>query len=148
TMRAAGFSVLLVQDSSGRILSSGHFRNDYDRVVPAVPRTIASSAIHAAVLDARSADAPVRALAASAAFSVRGARYTVTGGASFDSTPVAALSAGPTVTAMLITGDAALPEGGLATITFPYLDEASSAGASSARIVLVPDTGPTLALKA
>jgi signal transduction histidine kinase len=139
-MRLTGFAVLQVQDSSGRILSSGQFRNDYDRVAPIVPR--------AAVLDARSPSAPVRALVTTATFTVRGARYTVTGGATFDSARVAALSAEPAVAALLVTTSAPAPEGAITTATLPYVDEASTPAADSARIVLVPDTGPTRALKA
>ena len=36
-MRAGGLDLLRVHDSAGRILSSGHFRNEYDRVAPLLP---------------------------------------------------------------------------------------------------------------
>ena len=36
-MRAAGLDMLQIQDGSGRILSSGHFRNAFDRVEPELP---------------------------------------------------------------------------------------------------------------
>src|SRR5262245_14296617 len=32
TMPVAGLSMLQIQDASGRVVSSGHFRNNYDRV--------------------------------------------------------------------------------------------------------------------
>jgi signal transduction histidine kinase len=147
-MRLGGFEVLQVQDSSGRILSSGQFRNDFDRTAPAVARAVASSSAHAAVVDARSPEAAVRALVTSASFTVRGARYTVTGGASFDSARVAALGVEPTVATLLVTKDAPAPDGAITSVTLPYVDEASTTGADSARIVLLPDTGPTRALKA
>jgi signal transduction histidine kinase len=147
-MRLTGFAVLQVQDSSGRILSSGQFRNDYDRVAPAAPRAVASSAAHAAVVDARSPSAPVRALVTSATFTVRGALYTVTGGASFDSARAAALAAEPSVAVLLVTASTPAPDGAIAAVTLPYVDEASGASADTARIVLLPDTGPTRALKA
>ena len=147
-MRASGFTVLMLQDSSGRILSSGQFRNDFDRAAPAILRATTSSALHGAVLNARSGDVPLRALVTSATFVVRGASYTVTGGTSFDSARVAALSGEPTVTALLITGDAPVPEGAAVIVSLPYLDEWSASGVDSARIALLPDTGPTRALKA
>ncbi len=139
-MRLTGFAVLQVQDSSGRILSSGQFRNDYDRVAPTVPR--------AAVLDARTASAPVRALVTTVAFTVRGQSYAVTGGANFDSARVAVLSGEPTVAALLVTDSAPLPKGAIATATLPYVNEASTGQPEQARIVLVPDNGPTRALEA
>ena len=36
-MRLAGLDFLQVQDGDGRIVSSGHFRNEYDRLGAAVP---------------------------------------------------------------------------------------------------------------
>jgi signal transduction histidine kinase len=140
TMRLTGYAVLQVQDSSGRILSSGQFRNDFDRPEPMIARE--------AVLDARTPTAPVRALVTTATFTVRGARYTVTGGVAFDSTRVAALSAEPAVAALLVTPDAPGPDGVTASATLPYVNEAASAGADSAFIVLLADNGPTRALKA
>jgi len=35
--RLAGLSLLQIQDETGRIVSSGHFRNEYDRSDPALP---------------------------------------------------------------------------------------------------------------
>ena len=39
-MRLSGLSLLEIQDSAGRVLSSGHFRNAYDRMEPALPRVL------------------------------------------------------------------------------------------------------------
>jgi hypothetical protein len=39
-MRLSGLSLLQLQDSAGRILSSGHFRNEYDRLRPELPGTL------------------------------------------------------------------------------------------------------------
>src|SRR3954466_15100754 len=36
-MRVAGLDFLQIQDDDGRIVSSGHFRNEFDRVGPALP---------------------------------------------------------------------------------------------------------------
>src|SRR5258708_38137723 len=36
-MRLAGLDFLEIQDDDGRVVSSGHFRNEYDRLGPAVP---------------------------------------------------------------------------------------------------------------
>lgn len=145
SMRLSGFAALYVQDSMGRILSSGQFRNDYDRVAPEIPRAAASA--RGAVVDARTPSATVRALVTLAAFTVRGGRYTITGGTAFDSARVADLSAEPMVAVLLVTGDSAAPGGASTAFALPYVDETSSNDSGAARIVLLPDAGPTRRLE-
>ncbi|HKH82461.1 MAG TPA: hypothetical protein VKA25_02125, partial [Gemmatimonadales bacterium] len=43
-MRMAGLSLLQLQDSAGKILSSGHFRNEFDQLQPELPHFLASNA--------------------------------------------------------------------------------------------------------
>jgi signal transduction histidine kinase len=148
TMPSAGFAVLAVQDSTGRILSAGHFRNDFDRVTRVIPGANASVSQQRAVVVARTPTGPVRALVTTAAFTARGARLTVTGGAAFDSTHVAALSSDPMIAALLVLDGAPAPEGAVLVVTLPYAHDDATAEEIPARLVLVPDTGPTLALKA
>jgi signal transduction histidine kinase len=139
-MKSAGFAVLRLQDADGRILSSGQFRNEYDRVA-ATPRD--------AVIDARTPEGTVRALVTSVEFTARGARFTLIGGAGIDATTVAAFSTDASVAALLVI-DLASPTSLLPPSAFllPYHDESVNAGVGSARIVLAPDTGPMKALKA
>jgi len=148
TMRVTGLATLEVQDSTGRILSSGLFRNDFDRVAPAAPRAVASTPARAAVIDARSPDAPVLALVTTATFTVRSMRFTVVGGTPFDSAHVAALSPGATIAAVLVTGATPARDGEIDIASLPYVNEAASGDAATARIVLLPDGGATRALKA
>lgn len=151
SMTLAGFAVLQIQDSAGRVLSSGQFRNDFDRVAPALPRAIAGSPLHATVVNARTPDGTVRALTTMASFVVRSERYTVVGGAAFDSTRVAHLSTDGAVAALLAIAPASLPADAVLADSLPYIDEAaadSTNGIPRARLVLVPDMGPTRALKA
>ena len=42
-MRLSGLSVLQLQDEEGRILSSGHFRAEFDRLDPALPAALGAS---------------------------------------------------------------------------------------------------------
>ena len=42
-MRTTGLDMLQVQDSAGRILSSGHFRNEFDRLEPELPRALGAA---------------------------------------------------------------------------------------------------------
>ena len=62
-MHLAGLAVLLVQDSAGRVLSSGHFRNEFDREEPALPRLLAAASDTLAVVRARTAETDFLALA-------------------------------------------------------------------------------------
>ena len=151
SMKPTGFAVLQLQDSAGRVLSSGQFRNDFDRVAPSLLRAIAASPTNAAVVNARTPDGAVRALATIAAFTVRGERYTISGGTAFDSARVARLSTDGAVAATLVIGRARLPDDAMPADSLPYIDEAaadSTSRATQARLVLIPDTGPTRALKA
>jgi len=147
-MTLAGFDVLQVQDSAGRVLSSGQFRNDFDRVAPALPRAIDASPYGMAVFNARTPSGSTRALVAMAAFRVRGERFTLVGGGGFDSAQVARLSPDATVAALLTTGGAQDPDGAVTVSTLPYVDEGTGDGAFPVRLVLLPDYGPILAGKA
>jgi signal transduction histidine kinase len=147
-MKSAGFAVLRVQDSDGRIMSSGQFRNEFDRLAPEAPRAVASTPARSAVFDARTPDGTVRALVTTTEFTVRGERFTLTGGAGFDSAAVAALSPDASIVALLAIES---PPASLLpppSFSLPYVDESAAPTPGSARFVLVPDSGPTQALKA
>ena len=42
-IRLGGLDLLQLRDEEGRILSSGHFRNEYDRLSPSVPAALADA---------------------------------------------------------------------------------------------------------
>ncbi|MBN1165406.1 MAG: HAMP domain-containing histidine kinase [Candidatus Krumholzibacteriota bacterium] len=79
-MRLAGLSLLQIQDETGRIISSGHFRNEYDRIDKELPRWLASTAEGTALVRARAPDAPFLALARVDSFQMGGRRYTLVAG--------------------------------------------------------------------
>ncbi len=147
-MQASGFAMLLVHDSAGRILSAGHSRTDIGRDALAVSQAIAESPMGAAVVDVRTPDGTARALATSATFAVRSARYTIVGGGSLDSLNVLAFSPDRSVTALLVTGDSSAPEGAVTATTIPYVDATTTRPTEAARLLLLPDRGPAEALKA
>ena len=60
-MHLAGLALLQIQDSSGRILSSGHFRNAYDQLEPELPRLLGT--VPVALVQTRTAEGPLLALA-------------------------------------------------------------------------------------
>jgi signal transduction histidine kinase len=148
TMMPSGFAVLQLQDSTGLILSSGHARNDAGRVAPELPRALHATPMRLGVAEVRTPSGPVRALVSAALINVRGAGYVLSGGAAMDSARVAALSPDPTVSALLLTGDAPVPDGATVIMTLPLVDDATPGGTDSARIVLATDSSPTAALKA
>ena len=145
-MIPAGFTVLQLQDSTGRILSSGQFRNDFDRVAPALPAAAAATVARSAVVDARTPEGFTRALVAVTDFTVRGETFTMAGGATFDSARVAQLSTDATIRTALTTDEGQAPQGAVVAITIPWLDEAR-ARMGAAAIQLIGDSGPLLALR-
>src|SRR5204862_74327 len=55
-MRFTGLAMLQIQDEQGRIISSGHFRNEYDRVEPELPRLLATAPGGMALVEAPTAE--------------------------------------------------------------------------------------------
>src|SRR5207245_7294354 len=79
-MRVTGLAMLQVQDDQGRIISSGHFRNEYDRVEPELPRLLAAAPGGMALVETRTAEASLLALARAGSLRLRGRRLTPLGG--------------------------------------------------------------------
>ena len=79
-MRLAGLNMLQIQDANGRILSSGHFRNDYDRLEPELPRFLSALPDHAALVRARTAGEPLLVLAAVDSLAIGGKHFSLVGG--------------------------------------------------------------------
>src|SRR5881296_2968141 len=84
-MRLSGLSLLQIQDDAGRIVSSGHFRNEYDRTDPALPRLLATAPAGTALLQARRAEGPFLALARVDSLRLGGRAFTLVGGIAVDS---------------------------------------------------------------
>ncbi|MFH1755482.1 MAG: HAMP domain-containing protein, partial [Candidatus Latescibacterota bacterium] len=78
-MQLAGLSMLQIQDESGRIISSGHFRNEYDRLEPELPELLAA-ADGIALVQVRAPDAPFLALARADSFRMSGRQFTIVAG--------------------------------------------------------------------
>jgi signal transduction histidine kinase len=81
-MRLTGLAMLQIQDESGRIISSGHFRNEYDRMEPELPRLLSVAPGGVALVGARTPEAPFVALAGVDSFRMAGRRFTLVGGVS------------------------------------------------------------------
>jgi signal transduction histidine kinase len=79
-MRLTGLSLLQVQDSSGRIISSGHFRNEYDRMEPTLPHLLETASGSPVLVRARTAEGSLVALARMDSLRVGSARFIIVGG--------------------------------------------------------------------
>lgn len=83
-MRTTGLSMLQLQDESGRILSSGHFRNEFDRLEPALPALLALSADRPTLVKVRAPEGPLLVLARVDSLDIGNRRLTLVGGIAID----------------------------------------------------------------
>jgi signal transduction histidine kinase len=113
-MKTTGLEMLQLQDSAGRILSSGHFRNEFDRLEPELPRALTAAKV-AVLVHARSPEGPFLALARVDSVSVADRRFYVVGGIRVDSAFLRRFSREEALTVSLET--AVIPSGARAERT-------------------------------
>jgi hypothetical protein len=106
-MRLSGLSLLQVQDSAGRIVSSGHFRNEYDEVHRELPRFLAELEGSPALIQVRTPEAPLLALAVAESVRVAGRALTLIGGVAAEDRFLRALDPDPDLTVALAGPDSA-----------------------------------------
>ena len=82
-MRLTGLSMLQLQDGDGRIISSGHFRNEHGRVDAGLAQAL-NGMRGAALMTVRGAEGDFLALARAHAFTVGGQRFALVGGVAID----------------------------------------------------------------
>ena len=149
-MRLAGLDMLQIQDASGRIVSSGHFRQEFDRLEPALPRLLATVPGGVALVRARTPEGGFLVIARVDSLRLGGTRFTVVGGMAVDSTVLARLARDTTLRVRLETPGGVLASR-LADTTaadeivgdVPLAFVGDSAGLAAARIVV---TAPLTAL--
>ena len=108
-IRQAGLAVLQLQDSSGRILSSGQFRQEYDRVRPELPAFLARSGGWPALAETRTPEGTVLALVRSDSFTVAGRRFTLVGGVAAEGRFLGPLPGDSGFAVRLVRGDSSPP---------------------------------------
>lgn len=145
-MRLAGLDMLQIQDDSGRIISSGHFRNEFDRLEPALPALLPIAPNGLALVQARTADGAFTALARLDTLPLAGRRFTLAGGVRVDSVFLAGLTRDSAVSVSLVLPADTLsagPDDGLADrvvneLPVPFVDESrpDSARLTEARLVV------------
>ena len=152
-MRLAGLSLLQIQDSAGRVLSSGHFRNEFDREEPALPRLLAAASDTLAVVRARTAETDFLALARLDSLEIAGRRYSLIGGAALDPDRLVQVdSAGGLAVSLVLPGSKPAPPAAgeiVAELGLRYLDIAGAdgGGPDTARVVVTQSLAQLEALR-
>ncbi len=123
-MPLVGLSMLQIQDASGRIISSGHFRNEFDRLDAGVPTRLNSIDDRTAIVKARSPEGSFLALSRVKNFQIAGKPFYLVGGKRIDSGFLDEL-----VRDLEMRVDLAFPGGGQSstavitgTIAVPFID--------------------------
>lgn len=152
-MRLSGLSMLQIQDSAGRILSSGHFRNQFDQPQPELPRLLSSSRDSLTLVRTRTPEAPLVVIARVDSFRVGGRSFKVVGGVEAQNRLLDRLARGrdlqvslaiPGVEESAATGARVVRE-----IRLPYLDLLRGSGVSlgTARFLITQSLGTLDALR-
>jgi two-component system, NtrC family, nitrogen regulation sensor histidine kinase NtrY len=120
-MRLTGLSMLQIQDADGRILSSGHFRNEHGRIESGLASAL-NDARGVALVATRSADREFLALARGESFVISGRPFTIVGGVAVDDAFLARLARDRAIAVSL-----RYPGGGLSSVAQPQRPTADSA---------------------
>ncbi len=145
-MRLAGLDFLQIQDDEGRVVSSGHFRNEYDRLGPAVPGS------GLALVRAAAAEGSFLALVTSDSLRIPPRRFRLIGGIAVDSQFLARLARDPELSVgLVLPNDTAHADSGTLVVELPplpYVDATEGPGrVEQARIVVTPSSAPLTALQ-
>jgi signal transduction histidine kinase len=150
-MRLSGLSLLQIQDSTGRILSSGHFRNEYDRLRPELPDFLLATGDAPSLVRVRTAESPLLALAAAERFAVAGRRFVLVGGIAAEERFLRRLDPDPDLSVALDTPDSAGALGAgtqvVGSISLPFLEAQGVSATDSARLVVTRTSGTLAALQ-
>ena len=127
-MQLTGLSMLQIQDDTGRIISSGHFRNEYDRMESELPTLLASAPDGTALVRARAPDAPFLALVRIDSLRMGSRRFTIVAGVIVEQRFLARLARGADLTVALIypggelTSSAEPPDAIAQNLNVPFID--------------------------
>ncbi len=145
-MRLAGLDFLQIQDDDGRVVSSGHFRNEYDRLGPAVPGS------GAALVRAATAESSFLALVTSDTLRITPRRFRLIGGIAVDSQFLARLARDPELAVgLVLPNDTTSADSGKLVVPLPplpYVDATEGPGrVEQARIVVTRSSAFLTALQ-
>jgi len=145
-MRLAGLDFLQIQDDEGRVVSSGHFRNEYDRLGPALPGP------GPALVRAAAAEGAFLALVTSDTVRTASRRFRLIGGVAVDSQFLARLARDPELgVGLSLPRDTTNADSGklvVGELTLPYVDATDGPGrVEQARIVVTRSAALLTALQ-
>ncbi|MEE2636553.1 MAG: ATP-binding protein [Acidobacteriota bacterium] len=83
-MRLAGLSTLQIHDEDGRIVTSGHFRNEHGRRAPALTTRLVDAPPPVVFIDVRTPERSFLALSRGKPLSIGGRGFTLVGGVALD----------------------------------------------------------------
>ena len=115
-MRLTGLSMLQVYDGEGRIISSGHFRNEHGRVDPKFPAAVSGASGAVVLANVRAVDGEFLALVRSESFAIAGRTFTMVGGVQVDDAFVARLARDRTIGISLTFPGGTLASGSIRSI--------------------------------
>jgi signal transduction histidine kinase len=131
-MRLSGLSLLQLQDSSGRIVSSGHFRNQFDRLQPELPGVLAALRDTLVLVRTRTPEATLVALSRIDSLRIGPRRFTLVGGIEAEHRLLSGLTRDRDLSVSLVYPGAELkPASGrriLRRVALPYLDLVAEPG--------------------
>jgi signal transduction histidine kinase len=133
-MRLTGLDFLQIVDDEGRVVSSGHFRNEYDRPAAVPPPG------GPALVRARTAEGDFLALVRSDAIRFGGRWYKLLGGARVDSLFLAHLARDPELVVSLVLPGGNMPPDSVAEVTLPYVESAGAQVLQAAIVVTHSET--------
>lgn len=155
-MRQSGLAMLQIQNAEGRILSSGHFRNEYDLMEAALPELLGQVPGGLGLAKARTPTAEFLALARADTVSIGTQVLSLVGGVAVDRTFLESLGASADVAVTLLLPGDSVPTT-LASrdsvlvreLTVPYVaTEVGGAGeVGVARILVAHSLAPLLTLR-
>jgi two-component system, NtrC family, nitrogen regulation sensor histidine kinase NtrY len=151
-MRLAGLSILQLQDSSGKILSSGHFRNQFDQLQPELPRQLGSIHDTLVLVRTRTPDQPLIVLARLDSVRIGGKPFTLVGGLEAEHRIIPGLASDPELrVSFSYSGSPVDSASGrvLRMVSLPYLDLLQPAGQQQTMANFVVDQSlePLVALR-
>ena len=137
-MRGRGLDALQLQDVAGRIVSSGHFRNQYDEPAPELPDRLARLPAGAALAGMPTPDDTMLVLTRIDSLVVGGQRFRLVGGIEVDSSFLRRTLRDPSATVHLVLPEEAvgIPGEELGAIELPYVESARPAAGGTARFVV------------
>jgi signal transduction histidine kinase len=140
SMRLSGLSMLQIQDSTGRILSSGHFRNQFDQVEATLPRLLAATADTLVLVRTRTPEAPLLAFVRIDSVRLAGRALSLIGGIEATRRLPAGVGDSSLDVALLYSGDSVAATSArrvVRAVRLPYLDLlARSEAPDTARLVV------------